>query len=663
MSTTFDGLVVPIRVQALTVSEIDASRSIFAVPNADFSRLPAKGVKTGKVYISQTVQNQPFDTRQLAEGIYLHWQLPKALRHISTGDDGSTEIPDAPNRWLVIRTIVDKSSGQTSIKSWILESDYLSIDTTYSMTSVPWNPDVDSPNTWRYLGRVYDYEEWVKGGNLGKYYPRLNATGYGILDFSGAFQNCENVFGMYDGTLNTGFDAGKQTLSYTVMGWYSNPANDPLSKQTINGSSNSFGWIFDDDHGTLSPGYTLLQGCVRSIDWNPHLPNGYFPDANDPANVNISIGNTAPEALSAMVRWLVEDAGQELKHVERLMNAVQIGSLQTLGQPGGLSRFEEELFSAEYGGFQGGELWDIEPAQGQNAAVALDASIGPKLRQLNQVQDEYNTLAQQRTALAQQVFEDWTKFMIIQHMGPSNQYPDINDVFDFLNSEIQSLNEISDRMNDALNTINALTVSITTALPETIELVNMPSPRYYRPNDPVLLLSGKDAPEIPPDFGNTIICVLTSKLITKINFPAGLVQGSAASVFDASWLPSFGNTSNLPYDSMDKAWRALLMVNGDASPLLTTLLAQNGGPDNPASINRDETFSDINLAQQQWLQAKTPDNGITFNGPTPQGDILVTLWKVPWNPIAVSWAFDFYPLVGINRSTGEGYPKDTVIQK
>src|SRR5262249_10021813 len=101
----------------------------------------------------------------------------------------------------------------------------------------------------------------------------------------------------------------------------------------------------------------------------------------------------------------------------------------------------------------------------------------------------------------------------------------------------------------------------------------------------------------------------------------------------------------------------------DISPLLMTLLAQKGGAGNPASINRGEALKDTDVAQQQWLQAKSPDNGITFNGPTPQGDIYFTLWKIPWNPIAISWAIDFYQLVSISRSTGNGYPKDTVLKK
>lgn len=659
MNTPAQGLVVPLRVEALLLADADQGDSHFSPPTALFSRLPRYGERTGRVYLSDTVLSEPFSAVSLKPGIHLHWMLPRALRRADTGEDGTATLPAAPDRWLVVRAITDKASGETATRAFVVESSYVAADPTYSDTTIPWQTEQMTGNTWRYLGRVYDYADWVANGGQGTYLTTLNAMGYGVFDFSAFYPNCANVFGIYDGTLHTGFDARAQSLSYTVVGWYANPADDPLTGTSISGTSNPFGWLFDDQGGTVSPGYTVMLGCERSLEWDPTLAGGYFPDADDPAAVNVSLGNTAPEALSALVAYLVQD--EDLPEVERLLNAVQLGMLPTLGQPGGAAEFEEALYGAEYDAFDGGTAWAVQPRTGE-LPVALGDDVIALLRALNDAQDTADAQNREATTLRRQIFADWTKFMVIQHSGISG-LPPLSDVYSYLTDEVDALADAVQARDDALSEVESLAGQIEVLIPPTQELVSAPNRRFFRPADPVLLLAGRDVPLPQPDQAATLLCVLTGDLPTQIVFPAGLVTGSVESTLDAAWIPAFGDTAALPWPAIEAAWRAAVLLNGDAVPQLVSLLAANGPQGNPASLDPSATGTDLDAAQRAWLNATAPEDGIAFNGPSPQGDVVMRIWTRPWNPIALSWRVDFQPLVPVGAGGAETYPADTVVTK
>ncbi|UAY54336.1 hypothetical protein [Arachidicoccus terrestris] len=667
--STNTGLIVPMRVEALLISAADVNYNIFLPANADFTHLPTKKDKTGNVYLSQSVLNPPFTgSRSMAEGIYLHWSLPKALRTGKTDSNGQVDLPDAPNRWLITRTIVLVEDGSVSYKNWVIESDYISVTDQYSQTSVPWTPDGDSDNTWRYLGRVYDYDDWLKNGNKGDvYYPHLNAMGYGIADFAAYYPNCANVFGMYDNSLNGGFDASAAQLSYTVTGWYQNPAADPVSKEVIHGNGNRFGWLFDDHNGQLSPDYLLVQGCTRSVDWEPGLQKGYFPDADDPAAVDITIGNTAPEALAKLIAELTTSEEQSAGHrqndetepIELLLNAIQLGALQDLGQPGGMAVFEELLFGAEYKAYQGAGLWDIQPREGQPTSP-LDPALARQLQELNELQAATDDKQLQLKRQQQQSFADWSKFMIVQHEYQEGQ-PSLTDVYNYINEEITALSLLQATISDAKDKIDKSATAIMQALPDSMALVSLAAPRFYQPLDPVLLLAGQDIPPLPPDYTAPVHCVLSEDLINTISLPKDLVQGSQAMDLSAALIPPFGDVSQLPYPGIASSWKALQMLNTDFAIALAILLQQQGGEGNPAIINLTDTETNLRTAQASWLAAKTPENNISFNGPAPEGNILINKWHVPWFPTSISWNIEFTPLVKLDHDNNKSYPPDILI--
>jgi hypothetical protein len=658
------GLVVPVRVEALLISAVDAHRyNKFAPPYANFTFLPQKNLNKGP-YLSQVALAAPFTGyRTMPEGVHLHWQLPHALRKGTVGDDGQVKMPAVPDRWLVTRLIVNRSTGEIQTpRSWVVESDYVHSAPTYSSTNIPVAPTRAAPQPYRYLGRVYDYADWQQNGNKGTYLAEpLTATGFGIPNFAACYQNCRNVFGIVDTELNTSFDAQALDLNYVVCGWYSSEADDPLHGQSINGRENAFGWLFDDLSGTLSPAYTLVQGIVQQVNWNPKLPGGYFP-GDDPMGAFVAVGNTSAEALAALINWELRD--QSLPNVERVLNALQLGVLPALAQPGGLALFEETLFNNEFAGQPGPSVWEIHAREGQQF-VPVDETTVNKLAEINATDELRVANALKLGTLRQQIFADWQKFMLLLHAPPSEagEPPDVNDVYAYVVQELGSLLELVQTSAGYDQRVMALSQEIWGRLPPEMELSSRPGERYSQPTDPVLLFSGEGVPPQPPDNANTATCVVTTLLMTAINFPASLVPGSVACSLNASVLPGFGDPAALPYPGIETAYRALLLVSKGMTPALAALLAANGGAGNPASIDPKATAAALNEAQADWLAATAPKNQIVFNGPTPQGNILYRTWTIPWYPIALSWRFDFYPLVEITHDPASTYPVDTIIKK
>jgi hypothetical protein len=267
MATPIQALRVPIQLDALYVGSAGYSLTL---PMADFSKLP--------YYLSDgsTINAQP-PTPNLAEaafaarlglaagvtspslqapaGLHLHWALPDALT-IGSNQNGETQFPPVPNRWLIRRL---DASGAVQ-KSWIVESDFLH---PLSSTSKPTflNPPNDAngppitawpggrpitfptrriqlPNgkpgaAYRYMGRALSLSDWLAQPGTGRDYLnqpqfsdyKLTALGYGEPAFAAYYPNCYSVFGFCD--TDPALQAGT-TSEYQVIGWYNEPELDPL---------------------------------------------------------------------------------------------------------------------------------------------------------------------------------------------------------------------------------------------------------------------------------------------------------------------------------------------------------------------------------------------------------------------------------------------------
>lgn len=229
-----------------------------------------------------TDSSQP--VRGLQNGIHITWNLPDGLaRGVADPDEtrGLT-LPELPDRWLVMRINPPGADGTRTTKSWIVDS--------WRGTASLFAGGQQSPT-----GAVAGQRMTILGmmdtrGNFIN--PPDPQSGPGVEAFATYYPISRSRFGFYDplGDVATG------PLSYVVIGWYSDPARDPLGAAGTEWKRlqvmNQSGWRVD--------GVTFAAGTEAQIDRSvalptePVLPPGTTPKTAPP--VMTSIPAPAPAA-------------------------------------------------------------------------------------------------------------------------------------------------------------------------------------------------------------------------------------------------------------------------------------------------------------------------------------------------------------------------------
>src|SRR3954447_5989105 len=101
-------LLVPMHLDAMVLGSDAAQSKEFLRFQADYSELASFG-HVGPTPFGGGASSQP------EPGIYLHWTLPRPLRHGSHDEDAGTEFPLVPNRWIVARL---QESATPAVKGW-----------------------------------------------------------------------------------------------------------------------------------------------------------------------------------------------------------------------------------------------------------------------------------------------------------------------------------------------------------------------------------------------------------------------------------------------------------------------------------------------------------------------------------------------------------------
>lgn len=404
-------------------------------------------------------------------------------------------FPVAPNRWLVER----RWNGD--IKRWVVESDYLSINPEEGQTPI-WFPmsakHGDPP--CRRLGRQVDFKNWSEEKHIHpeRYVRRLTAMGYGDPGFAAFYPSCHSVFGFYDPEISE--SSGQ--VEYQVIGWHSNPADDPLRGPRFEDALNHLYERYQLDrearfpvvrdvlceealvtvHG-WSAGFNSMQEIGRIFEEKKKfaeqlraIKQQRFPQraimartimvdcenmaksARDNAAISnvkceVAIGHTVTEALSAFAASKVDakDPPRVEDQIEALHLFSKIEGLRVDVGP----KFREARHEKEFAAVDAGRRWTIVPrttGEKPPEAAALDASISPELKQglqaLNKCEADVDRLSGELAVLRRQLYSDWCKYMICAYPpdGERDDYPDMDEARAFI--EGCSLSEVKTKLKD-----------------------------------------------------------------------------------------------------------------------------------------------------------------------------------------------------------------------
>ncbi|HEY0038479.1 MAG TPA: hypothetical protein VGB66_17405, partial [Longimicrobium sp.] len=448
---------------------------------------------------------------------------------------------------------------------------------------------------------------------------------------------CNNVFSFVD-TLDGQPDA---VLSYMVLGWFSDAADDPLAAVATNGLPavlQSLGWVLPEGTDTtLTASWSLLYGSVTGVQWQSEsLPGGGAPHATP---VSVAVGNTSIHALTALVTAQAAAQGQAVD--AELLEAFQLDMLDVMDQPDGAARLAEALQASFFQRYGGGYTWEIVDAPGAAAPVGATelATETAWLAALNQAQAALDQARLTLANLQQQLYAAWWKYVSwpTQYQGSSSiaQLDDQKNLLNLIDPSVtgslgaQTAAQAAQvaQLAKAVptgDTADALNAGIAAyaqkqGLPASRILKRGAAPTYALANDPVVLIAGAGASGIVPA-PEAVLCRFSSQLVTGVS--RGGFTWTASTPKLAVPLPALGGVGGVPWsvelaDAL--ATEFFFTDTGNAQ----TLLAAGGS------------------CTVQELQAAMAGGGVV--GTYPAG--AVQAWtQNPWHPLLLVWQVTYYPI-------------------
>lgn len=485
-------LIVPLKLSAVCVGHQDAigdvdfvGSELHGLVSLPYMSNQGHFANEQEVYLGESLRQPPFNyDSERAKGVHIHWGLPDALRHGQIGKDtpykgvdfGGLKFPYVPNRWLVIRLIIDQAKGTFVQKEWVVESDYLYPDEYQLKVGQPNDFTTIIPQLidhkknqyapYRYLGRVLDYETWEEDPTAERF-SDLTALGFGQPNFSTFYPHCKNVFGWHD-ALNDEqgleyFNSNASqpqpyTLSYMVFGWYSDLTNDMLAgffhnsteqlqEDNLKEMIQMFRWKLNNYEKL--PTQSFYSGAVTNVAWNPAQEAAYFTKQATTLQSVIAYNQT--EAVSALVAQAATpyEPGNEttemirvekVRKLEHLLNLFQEGWLDQLGTKS-VREIEQERHKNSFEALQDTEyppeiapipsflrpgiLFNLKALDNIKGHY-LGQATGEALNDLNQKKRAFDRLSNQVQTLKEQIFCDWQLFIKTLYQEDQH-WPKAND--------------------------------------------------------------------------------------------------------------------------------------------------------------------------------------------------------------------------------------------
>jgi hypothetical protein len=486
--------------------------------------------------------------QELDPGIHLHWALPAALMHSHHEGGKEPEQPCIPNRWLVLRMWHAADNRNISWKAWVIESDYVSLDAASGGTPFFFfetDPPVElNGKHCGYVGRTVPLEGWQETHE--KYRFELKSFGWGDPSFAAYYPACKGVLGFHD-TLE-GLKQG-YLLTYLVIGWYSDPARDPLHRinqttwqanhgyavgdivtptkpnghqyrVTKAGTSGSvepswpetgevcngpvifaengadvlatLGWSCSNlDSATLAQ-RTLCHGGVVGVKWQGR--NEKYLTSPVGTSATVAIGGSAAEAFAAL---LASDQKQvsDQKSLQQVLCAFQHGQATQVSE---MYELGDLLHRHGFGAVPGGKLWSIEPVDpppatpgdtppgAKSSPPPMSANVQNLLRKLNEVQQALDRQARKVESLRSRLFACWATWASKQTGPPPRPSRDS------VNSAEKELEKVTDGLRQYEDTVTACRNEVTNALAaeETgMQLAESTMPPFLHPKEPFVVLT------------------------------------------------------------------------------------------------------------------------------------------------------------------------------
>lgn len=363
----------------------------------------------------------------------------------------------------------------------------------------------------------------------------LTVAGFGDATFASFYPNCASVFGFFDSAAalqSAGYTTGMQ-LSYHVVGWYSKPKDDAATQSPFRfappqatGSTTAYeeavqdleesGLMLGDNekgcyHATAKwffrsnalqmPVFGLYSGMVAPFSYNPQKAYPLSPGLKQ--NGQIVIGNTTSEAVAALFAARLSRNGET--DLEQQLNALQLGALDALAEPGGIDKTRRALHRSLFASKPGGTQWTIVLQQaglaGQNP---IPEPLAAKLAALNAEQWKHDEIIEESNSIRQQLMADWQKYLYLKRKPydrmPPNSVPQkwqgqngAAQIQALLETQLKRLAAVDAEAKKTRANADRLLAEVRSGLAplsQFYELETGASPEYWGASELAVLLSG-----------------------------------------------------------------------------------------------------------------------------------------------------------------------------
>jgi hypothetical protein len=580
------------------------------------------------------------------QGIYVMWTLPKALRRRPSE---SSDFPFVPNRWLVVRLLTPETTpdGPPEVTAWVVESD--GIDAVNGASAYV-DPTVTSTLTPTMIGlrrQITPASPWQEPSTTPPYF--LRAVAEANPAFAAFQQFNENVFSVFDDLQNQGVPAS--TVSYYVVGWYSDPAADILAADDdaaeLATTLGTLGWSADTSAGQTTDS-SLYQGAAFAVPWTPGGPPP--PSPKDDVKPQVAVGSTSMDAVVAFARAAFADGDQPLggltpDEAAELIAAFQYSLLPMLGQPGAEAMIEQQVRSNWFSSSQSGSAWVIVDAEqdpnGPPPTGPADWTDPPWLGALNAAQSQFDSTTRQLLGVQRQLFTLWWKQLagtIYYEQSGYVSWPwgvsqeqfstAIDDLAAQARTLMSTLNELSGQIPMATDTLTLeqaiAAFSASHGLPATKLLKQVAAARFWAPVDPVVVVSNTaHLMNFDPD--DTLPCRWPADLVTAIQIATG--DGAERTTISATQV-----AGAVPA----VAWSGL---PPDAEQLFAELFLLD-----PANVAQLATAAGVTVADIQAAAASMSPPQIPAGAGAAPAHLAAYPWTQPWRPLYLDWRIEWFPV-------------------
>jgi hypothetical protein len=583
-----------------------------------------------------------------ARGVYLLWTLPWALRHgwQKSLDSGQIDFPLVPNRWLVVR-YSGPAAGRTAT-AWVIESDFL--DPVRGSSPYTTQSAADPPVA-THIGRAVPLASWRETIN-GPLFLRATAPANELFTF---YQPAnENVFSFHDNLVTQG--NLRDTLSYFVAGWYSDVGADILQGWQAGERGNDYPdllsrlhWVVSDP--SRSARTILCHAMVHGIAWDD---SGPLPiSARDQVKqVHVGVGNSAVDALAALIQAQDTTTQGLNKNDARLLQAFQYNLLALLDQPGGEDRLDQRIRDAWFGSNFGGTVWksvDLERAPGTPAPPPLSvdqirAEAG-LLADLNQAQTRLDQQSFQLQSLRHRLYELWWKsgYSSQQANQPAGTSPaDFQQALDpnhtagmpdpsnpdphYLAAQVHAqMSVVAGQqaiVDKKVRTVRSMQVA-------SRQLKATNAPPFWLANAPLVVLTGASP--------GTDLALETDQAL-QTRYSDQVVTGLTVKIGDTS------QTITAVSHGLSQLMPALNLANIPQPDVITALLMEFFflDPYNAPGLAANVLGNTSPTVVDALIGAMTNGTGAITTGKLEGLDL--SMWVQPWLPLYFEWAVNWYPI-------------------